>query len=82
MFSGAGVQGVGVGELPKPITELLRREITGVQLAVDAAVQGDRQAALQYLLLDPAVSDIEVAQQILDDYLETYRKYLPAFWPD
>jgi alpha-galactosidase len=82
MFSGAGVQGVGVGELPKPIAELLRREITCVQLAVDAAVHGDRQAALQYLLLDPVVSDIEVAQQILDDYLETYRKYLPAFWPD
>jgi len=31
-------------------------------------VHGDRQAALQYLLLDPVVSDIEVAQQILDDY--------------
>jgi alpha-galactosidase len=82
MFSGAGVQGVGVGELPKPIAELLRREITVVQLAVDAGVRGDRRAALQCLLLDPVVSDIEVAQQILDDYLETYRKYLPAFWPN
>jgi len=28
------------------------------------------------------ITDIEVAQQILDDYLETYRTYLPAFWPD
>ena len=82
VFSGAGTQGVGVGALPKPIAELLRREITGVQLAVDAAVHGDRQAALQYLLLDPVVNDIEVAQQILDDYLVTYRSYLPAFWPD
>jgi alpha-galactosidase len=82
VFSGAGAQGVGVGPLPKPIAELLRREITGVQLAVDAAVHGDRQAALQYLLLDPVVNDIEVAQQILDDYLVTYRSYLAAFWPE
>jgi alpha-galactosidase/6-phospho-beta-glucosidase family protein len=39
-----------------------------------------RQAALQCLLLDPVVTDLEVAQQILDDYLETYRDYLPQFW--
>jgi alpha-galactosidase/6-phospho-beta-glucosidase family protein len=73
---------VGIGKIPEPVAELLRREITVVQLAVDAAVRGDRRAALQCLLLDPVITDIEVAQQILDDYLETYRTYLPAFWPD
>jgi alpha-galactosidase len=82
VFSGAGPHGVGVGELPIPIAEILRREINCVQLAVDAAVHGDRQVALQCLLLDPVCTDIDVAQQILDDYLETYRSNLPAFWPE
>jgi len=50
------------------------------RLCVDAAVNGDRRAALQCLLLDPVVTDIEVAQRILDDYLTTYREYLPQFW--
>jgi alpha-galactosidase len=80
LVSGAGVQGIGVGPLPEPIAELCRREITVARLCVDAAVNGDRQAALQCLLLDPVVADLDVAQQILDDYLETYREHLPQFW--
>ena len=79
LVSGAGVLGVAVGALPEPVAELCRREIAVSQLCVDAAVHGDRQAALQCLLLDPVVTDLDVAQQILDDYLETYREYLPQF---
>jgi alpha-galactosidase len=80
LVNGAGVQGVSVGPLPEAIAELCRREITVVQLCVDAAVLGDREAALQCLLLDPVIRDLDVAQRILDDYLETYREYLPQFW--
>jgi alpha-galactosidase len=79
-FSGSGALGIGVGPLPEPIAELCRREISVVRLCVDAAVHGDRAAALQCLLLDPVITDLNVAQQVLDDYLETYRPYLPAFW--
>jgi alpha-galactosidase len=81
VISGAGVQGVAVGPLPEGIAELCRREITVAQLGVDAAVHGNRQAALQCLLLDPVITDLDVAKQILDDYLETYREHLPQFWP-
>ncbi|MFQ5419569.1 MAG: hypothetical protein ACE5EY_04320, partial [Anaerolineae bacterium] len=80
LVNGMGVQGVGVGSLPEGIAELCRREITVTQLCVDAAVNGDRQAALQCLLLSPGITDMDVAQQILDDYLTTYRKFLPQFW--
>jgi alpha-galactosidase len=80
LFSGAGVQGIGVGPLPEPIAELCRRELSVVRFCVDAAVHGDRQAALQCLLLDPVITDLDVAQQILDDYLKTYREHLPQFW--
>jgi len=80
LVSGAGVQGVSVGSLPAGIAELCRREIAVVQLGVDAAVHGDRELALQCLLLSPCITDLDVAAQILDDYLETYREYLPQFW--
>jgi alpha-galactosidase len=79
LVSGAGINGVGVGNLPEAIAELCRREITVVRLCVDAAVHGDRKTALQCLLLDPVITDLEVAQRVLDDYLETYRTYLPQF---
>lgn len=80
LVSGAGIQGLGVGALPEGIAELCRREISVVRLCVDAAVHGDRQLALQCLLLDPVITDLDVARQILDDYLQTYREYLPQFW--
>ena len=80
VMSGAGVLGIGVGPLPEAIAELCRREITVTQLCVDAAVHGDRDAALQCLLLDPVITDLDTAKEILDDYLESYRQYLPSFW--
>ena len=80
LASGVGVLGIAVGALPEPVAELCRREIAVVRLCVDAAVHGDRQAALQCLLLDPVITDLDVAGQILDDYLKTYREYLPQFW--
>ena len=74
------VNPIHVGALPEPIAELLRREITVGQLGVDAAIEGSREKALQCLLLDPMITDIDVAKQILDDYLTTYKKHLPQFW--
>jgi alpha-galactosidase len=80
VVDGAGIHPVHVGSFPEPVAELMRRETTVAQLCVDAAVEGDRQKALQCLLLDPVVHDIEIARQILDDYLVSYKEYLPQFW--
>jgi alpha-galactosidase len=77
---GAGIHPVQVGAVPGPIAELLRRETTVAQLCVEAALSGDRQQALQCLLLDPVIRDIEQAGQILEDYFQSYREYLPQFW--
>lgn len=76
----AGVHATPVGPLPEAIAELCRRETTVARLCVDAAVTGDRQAALQCLLLDPIIGDMDVAKQVLEAYLEAYRGYLPQFW--
>lgn len=82
VVTGAGIAAVNVGPLPESVAELCRRELAVVRLSVDAAVHGDRQAALQCLLLDPVITDMDVAQQILDDYLISYREHLPQFWQD
>jgi alpha-galactosidase len=80
VVDGSGIHPVHVGAFPEPVAELLRRETTVAQLCVDAAIEGDREKALQCLLLDPVVNDFEQARQILDDYLSSYREYLPQFW--
>jgi alpha-galactosidase len=80
LLNADGVTGIPVGEMPEGIAELLRREITVSHLTVDSVVQGDRGLALQALLLDPVIRDMDVAKLVLDDYLVTYREHLPSFW--
>ena len=75
-----GATGEQIGALPDGIAELLRREISISHLTVDAVLAGDRQLALQALLLDPVIRDMDLAKLILDDYLTAYRQYLPTFW--
>jgi len=78
--NGAGIHPVHVGALPEPIAELCRREITVAQLCVDASVEGNRGKALQCLLLDPVITDVDIAKKILNDYLTACKEYLPQFW--
>lgn len=80
LVDGAGIHPVHVGALPEPVAELCRRELFVARLSIDAAVTGDRQKALQCLLLDPFIHDIETARRILHDYLIAYREHLPQFW--
>lgn len=80
MVDGAGIHPVHVGALPEPIAELCRRELMIAQLGVDAAIEGNYEKALQCLLLDPVIRDLDSAKLILDDYLKTYKEYLPQFW--
>jgi alpha-galactosidase len=75
-----GIHAVNVGALPETIAELCRRETTVAQLCVDAAVEGNREKALQSLLLDPVITDIATAKAVLNDYLTSYKEYLPQFW--
>jgi alpha-galactosidase len=79
VVDGDGIHPVHVGAFPEPVAEILRREVTVAQLCVDAAVEGSREKALQCLLLDPVITDIETAKQVLDDYLTSYKEYLPQF---
>ena len=77
--SGAGVSGLHVPALPPAITALLAQQVAVQDRAVEAAIHGDRQAALQALLLDPVVSSYETATQILEDLLAAHAPYLPRF---
>ena len=79
MISSSGIQGLGVPPLPEGIAELCRRELALSSLVVDAVVTGDRDLALQALLLDPMMGDIDRARAILDDFLTTFAEYLPQF---
>ena len=80
IVSAGGIRGGVIGEMPKAVTGLLQREALCSQLCIDAVVQGDRKLAVQSLLLDPVINDIDIAEGVLVDILEANREYLPQFW--
>ena len=77
--NGAGIHPVHVGSLPEPVAELCRRELMIAQLGIDAVVEGSYEKALQCLLLDPVIIDMDTARNVLDDYLKAYKEHLPQF---
>ncbi len=79
MISACGACAVHVGALPSGLAALMRREIEIQELVVEAAVKGDRRAALQALLLDPHIHSYAQATHLLDDLLRAHAKHLPQF---
>jgi alpha-galactosidase len=73
------IYGLGIGELPPAIASLMERQLAVMELNVEAAVTGDRQAALEGLIIDPLVPDPEAAESILDEMLVAQADYLPQF---
>jgi alpha-galactosidase/6-phospho-beta-glucosidase family protein len=47
------------------------------ELTVDAAVKRSRKLALQALLLDPMINDLEVAERILADFQRAHKGLMP-----
>lgn len=66
--------------LPAECFDLLKRVKEYELLTVEAAVHGDRQAALQALLANPLGPAPDQAPAVLDDLLDTHRAHLPQFW--
>ena len=79
VVSGAGIAGLQVPQLSPAITALLAQQVAVQDRAVHAAIHGDRQAALQAVLLDPVVSSYEAAVKVLDELLAAHAPYLPRF---
>ncbi|MCD4686735.1 MAG: hypothetical protein K8S97_12435, partial [Anaerolineae bacterium] len=79
VINGFGMQGTGFPPLPEGIAALCRRELELSGIVVEAAVTGDRQLALQALLLDPMVGDIDQARAILHDFITEFAEFLPQF---
>lgn len=79
VVSGAGVLPVRVPALPPGITALLNQQVAIQDRAVEAAVHGDRRAALQALLLDPLVASHDAAERMLDELLQVHRGYISDF---
>lgn len=75
-----GVHPLPAQALPAACFGLIAQVKSFELLTIEAAVKGDRKAAYQALLANPLGPPADRIQEVLDDLLETNRRYLPAFW--
>lgn len=74
-----GVLGIATGELSPIAATLCNRQKTIVDYAVKGMVEGDYQASLTALALDPMIDDLDIARKLLDEGLRINADYLPQF---
>jgi 6-phospho-beta-glucosidase len=74
-----GIHPLPAEPLPSACFGLLAHVKAYELLTVEAAVHGDREAAYQALLVHPLGPKADQVQAVLDDLLETNKKYLPQF---
>jgi alpha-galactosidase len=74
-----GIHSMHLGEIPKGLAALMRTQASVQDLAVDAALTGSRELALQALLADPVVDNISSAENMLDEILNVQQEFLPIF---
>jgi len=74
-----GPRPITIGPLPPQLRGLLQQVKAYEELTIEAAVTGDRSAALQALIANPIVPSARVAKALLDDLLEAHAEHLPQF---
>jgi alpha-galactosidase len=80
VVSASGVTPLRVPALPPALTSTLNIQVAIQERVVQAAVHGDRHAALQALLLDPLVPGFADAEKLLDEFLTVHSDALPQFY--
>ncbi len=70
-----GIKPVSV-TLPEPLARLLTPQVMVQQMAVDAAMHGSREMALQALLMDPVTNSADAAVKLLDELWEYNKPYI------
>ena len=71
-----GVHPIDLGPLPDACAKLLLQQASVQQIAVEAAVHGSKDLALQALLLDPVINSTTAAKAILDELWEINAEYI------
>jgi len=78
MVDGSGIHKIHIGDMPLAIRNLMNMQVGPQQLAVEAAVRGSKEIAMQALLCDPVINSIEAAAKLLDELWEINKPYIRA----
>lgn len=74
-----GAEPVYAGDVPAPVRGLVQTIVDEEELAVEAALTGDRNKVVQAIQLSPAMPEKDRAADLADELLEATAQWLPQF---
>jgi len=74
-----GIRPISVPDLGRPLTAILARRLSSVDLAVDAALNGDRDLVVEAMIADGSIFDADRAAALTDDLIAAQAQHLPRF---
>lgn len=74
-----GFSSMHVNGFEGPIKDIIIKRLASVDLAVEAALKGDKQLWADAMMLDGAVTDYETAENLVRDFIEEHKAYLPQY---
>jgi len=74
-----GAKAIMIGDLPEQLVPICALHGRITNIVADATVLGSKELALQALLLDPFVPNLQTAKGLLDDILEYNKDYYTRF---
>jgi alpha-galactosidase len=77
---GRGVHPEPSGPVPQPLGGWMQTIVDEQELAVEAALRGDRDKVVQAMIVSPMLADKDAAGELTDKLLAANRQYLPQFF--
>ncbi|MFC1959810.1 hypothetical protein ACFLYO_03780 [Chloroflexota bacterium] len=75
-----GLRPIQIHDYPDPLAAVITQKISTIRVTVEAALTGSRELLVEAMLLDGAVTDQAVAEEMVAALLEAQRDYLPNFF--
>lgn len=82
IVNAAGITPLPQPNLPKQVWGLVCAVKNYEQLAIEAAMTGDRATLLAAMVAHPLIRDVDRALPLMEELLEANRAYLPNFFPE
>jgi alpha-galactosidase len=80
IYDNDSVQSLTYGPLRTVLVSSLVQHCLSQELAVEAAIKGDRRLVIEAMLTQPHIHDFAVVSKMVDDLLQGNREYLPQFF--
>ncbi len=79
LASSAGCLPVSLPPMPPGLLGTVSETLHGIEITVEAALQGDRDLVVQALFHDKCVTSRKMAEALADELLHAHREHLPQF---